>query len=142
VSDAARPAFPKASRLLRRAEFLAVQRGGRRVHTPHFLITLLPMRPPSSPPPPGPPVRRRFGFTVTKKVAKQAVRRNRVKRVLREVCRRHPELFPLDTDVVIIAKQGAPEVGYAQALEELSAARSALRRPPGRGRRRELRKPR
>jgi ribonuclease P protein component len=104
------------------------------VHTPHFILMVLA----------GEGMERRFGVTVTKKVG-TAVARNRVKRVMREVFRRNRRLFPQGADVVVIAKKGAPELGYAEALGEidraargLSAAleRSRRKRPldePGRG---------
>jgi ribonuclease P protein component len=65
--------------------------------------------------------------TVTKKVA-GAVGRNRVKRVLREVFRRNRHLFPEGCDVVIIAKTGAPELGYEAARVELSLVAEPLAR--------------
>lgn len=49
---------------------------------------------------------RRFGFSVSKKTGK-AVIRNRVRRVLREICRLNEGWFPQDHDVVIIARREA-----------------------------------
>jgi ribonuclease P protein component len=121
--------LPRSRRLRRRQEFLRIGREGARVHTKHFVLVLL-ARPEQSP-------ERRLGITVTKKVA-GSVGRNRVKRVLREVFRRNRHLFPEGCDVVIIAKSGAPGLGYGEARGELArvrgalarAARSAGRRPP------------
>lgn len=111
-------AFGRDSRLRRRAQFLRVQRRGKRVHTAHFVVILLPSEEPDG--------ERRLGVTVTRKVA-NAVGRNRVKRVVREVFRRNRELFPMACDIVIIAKRGAPSVAYASALAELEAASAAMR---------------
>lgn len=108
--------FPKTARLRRRAEFLAVQGGGRRVYTPHYIVVVRTAAEGG----------RRVGFTVTKKVA-NAVGRNRVKRVLREVYRRNAPRFPA-AELVVIARTGAPDLGYAEALAELMDALPAMRR--------------
>ena len=109
--------FPASHRLRRRAEFLRVQREGRRVHTRHFVLVVLP----------GPDRRglRRLGITVTKKVA-GAVGRNRVKRVVREVFRRNRHLFPAGCDVVVIAKSGAPLLGYDDVKAEIAQVQRPL----------------
>ncbi len=117
--------FPPSHRLRRRADFLRVQRSGSRVHTPHYVVVILPRA--------GDDAVRRVGITVTKKVA-GAVGRNRVKRVLREVFRRNREIFPEGCDIVIIAKSDAQGVGYADALAELSRVRPAFARVARRAR--------
>lgn len=48
----------------------------------------------------------RFGLSVSKKVGK-AVVRNRVRRLLREICRLNRQWFPGGHDVVIIARRDA-----------------------------------
>lgn len=65
----------------------------------------------------GPP---RIGITVTRKVG-NAVQRNRVKRVVREVFRRNRERFPRGCDIVWIARDGAPDLGYDEVLSEVPA---------------------
>jgi ribonuclease P protein component len=109
-------AFRPAHRVKRRADFRRVQSSGRKIHTPHFVVAVLPRVE-------GGPTR--LGITVTRKIA-GAVGRNRVKRVMREVFRRHRELFPSACDVVAIAKGGAHELGYAEVLGELQGAQRAL----------------
>ena len=67
----------------------------------------------------------RIGITVTRKVA-NAVGRNHVKRIIREVFRRNPHLFPSGYDVVVIAKSGAPALGYKSMQEEFRKANRAV----------------
>jgi ribonuclease P protein component len=122
--------FPRSYRLRRREEFVHAQREGTRVHTPHFVLVVLPRTE-------GGRVRR-LGITVTKRVA-GAVGRNRVKRVVREVFRRNRLIFPEGCDVVVIAKSGAPELGYEQVAAELSKVRGPLAGAARRARQRETR---
>ena len=108
--------FRRADRLKKRFEFRGVQLRGRRIHTAHFLIVLQPNLLANT----------RLGITVTKKVG-NAVQRNRVKRVVREVFRTHRALFPRGHDVVFIAKKGAPELGYDALLAEVRGAADRLK---------------
>ena len=106
-------------RIKKRSDYRRAQSDGRRVHTPHFLVVVLP-RPGQE--------RARVGITVTKKVSSSAVGRNRVKRIVREVFRRNRDLFPEACDVVFIAKRGAPELGYDEVLAETRAASRRMQR--------------
>lgn len=117
VSGAAVPAenFPRADRILSRKDFLRVQRDGTRVHTPHFVIMVLPDG------------RRRLGITVTRKAA-GAVGRNRVRRLVREVFRRNRELFPQQSELVLVARTGADRLDYTRVLSEIAKAQGALQR--------------
>lgn len=89
------------------------------MHTAHFLLVV--GRGPDA------NGRPRLGVTVTRKVG-DAVRRNRVKRVVREAFRLDPALLPLGIDLLVIAKAGAPELGLAQVQAEWSAVRPLLER--------------
>ena len=101
--------YPKAARLRRRPEFLAIQRDGHRRHTPHLVVIRRATLGPGS----------RLGVTVSKRIG-NAVVRNRVKRLLREVFRlRRTDIRP-PVDVVIIAKPGAETLSYAQAATEFA----------------------
>ncbi|MGB9803834.1 ribonuclease P protein component [Desulfofundulus sp.] len=61
---------------------------------------------------------RRFGFSVGKKTGK-AVVRNRVRRILREICRLNEGWFPQDCDVVIIARREAAGKNYQDLSGQL-----------------------
>jgi ribonuclease P protein component len=107
--------FRRVDRLKKRYEFKQAQLSGRRIHTSHFLIVVLPNALQNT----------RLGITVTKKVG-TAVQRNRIKRVVREVFRRNRRLFPASHDLVFIAKRGATEIDYRSLLSELERAARKL----------------
>jgi ribonuclease P protein component len=102
-------AYPKASRLRRRVEFLRVQGEGRRWHTAHLVLI---RRPANGP-------RTRLGVTVSKRIG-NAVVRNRVKRLVREVFRLHQVHIQPAVDLVVIAKPGAENLTYAQVAAEFA----------------------
>lgn len=105
--------FPKCERIRKRTEYLSVQGRGRKLHTDHFLMFVLSRSEEGSG-----AERVRFGTTVTKKVG-GAVVRNRIKRVVREVCRRHKGWFPAASDVVVVAKRSAAGLGYMAVEREI-----------------------
>lgn len=103
--------FPKAARLRRRREFLGLQREGRRRHTTHLVVIRCATSRPLS----------RLGVTVSSRVG-NAVVRNRVKRLLREVFRLRRTGLGSSQDIVVIAKPGAHTLSYAQAAAEFAQA--------------------
>lgn len=117
-----------SDRLKRRADFERVQSRGRKVHSARFLFLVLPREGEAA-------ASTRLGLTVTRKVA-NAVGRNRIKRVLREVFRKNRVFFPAGCDVVIVAKDRAPGLGYEDTRDEVQHASAALHRagsaPPDR----------
>lgn len=112
--------LPRRLRLRRRREYLRVQTTGRKHHTRHFLVFAAPVE--SNPEGTGsdlPPTR--LGITVTRKVG-NAVVRNRIKRLVREVFRRNHGRFAPGLDLVWVAKRGAAGVelaGVEADLEQL-----------------------
>ena len=62
---------------------------------------------------------KRLGITVTKKTG-NAVKRNRIKRLIREFFRLHKNLFPDKHDVIIMAKRNVPPLTFKQACHELT----------------------
>jgi len=62
----------------------------------------------------------RLGITVTRKVG-DAVTRNRIKRLVREVFRQHRGRLPSGLDVVWVAKQQAAGASFADVLADFEA---------------------
>lgn len=119
----AREDFRPTDRVKTRAEFRQIQDRGRKIHSRCFVFAVL--RRIESGEGVQSTLGTRLGITVTRKVA-NAVGRNRVKRVMREVFRRNRELFPSGCDIVVIAKSSAPSLGYAEALDEVRRASAPL----------------
>lgn len=61
----------------------------------------------------------RIGISISKKVAKRAVDRNRVKRLVKEVVRQWIGQLPSGQDVVIIARSASVELNYRQTEQSL-----------------------
>lgn len=108
------PRFPKAERLLKRAEFLRISAQGRKVHTANFIILWEQSGTPLA----------RIGITVSRKVG-CAVTRNRVKRLIREFYRLNKRLFA-PADYTIIAKLGAARLDLHGICQELGRALQRL----------------
>ena len=100
----------KYERLRHRKDFDLAFRNGSRRQTKNFTIILRANGLEFS----------RLGVTVGKKVG-NAVKRNRVKRYLREFFRLHKHKLPPSHDVVIIAKREAATLAYQDVREELAA---------------------
>jgi len=99
-------------RLLRHADFEQVYKQGRRHFAAHLTVFYL-RRPEGSGP--------RLGFTVGKGLG-GAVRRNRMKRRLRETVRLHWPEFQAPVDVVINPKRSILQVDFPELGEEISRA--------------------
>ncbi len=84
---------------MNRADFVKLNRSGKRLYTKHFTLIIAEN---------GQGVTK-LGVTVTKK-AGNAVKRNRIKRLVREYFRLNPERFPQGHNIVILAKQ---DIGYS-----------------------------
>jgi ribonuclease P protein component len=101
--------FPRAARIRRRREFLALSRAGERRQTPHFIVLAR-----------GRSGCARLGVTVSRKVG-PAVMRNRIKRRVREVFRRRARRLLPGHDVLVIARVGAATTTFEEVQRELAA---------------------
>ena len=110
--------FSRARRLRKRRDFLLVQNDGARVGSSQFIL-LMRARLDELP--------SRVGITVTRKYG-NAVHRNRIKRLLREVLRLYPDLVPKGIDMVVIVKAGKPlDVGLAVVSRDLLQVSGRIR---------------
>ena len=114
--------FPRARRVRKRLDYLRIQNQGRRYSTPHMLVFAIPNPEPSE----GSGPATRFGVTVSRKVG-NAVTRNRVKRWIRESCRRWGPELPHSLDIVVVARPQAARAGFAPISTELASLTKRLR---------------
>jgi ribonuclease P protein component len=103
-------------RLKQRADFLAAAKGAK---APASAFVLQARERGDAAPP-------RFGFTVSKKVG-NAVERNRVRRRLREIVRRHAALLPqAGHDYVLIGRRPALAMPFERMIAEFTGAMRRL----------------
>lgn len=143
--QAVREGLPRRFRLQQRREFLRVQRSGAKHHTRFFLVFVAPSalrgRAPAASAAPAAtgtaPVPAdglpgtRLGVTVTRKVGK-AVKRNRIKRLVREAFRREHHALPAGLDMVFVAKRDAIDTTLEAVVLDVRALVQRLRAPHGR----------
>jgi ribonuclease P protein component len=100
--------LPKNERLLKRAEFVNLNRSGIRRYTEHFILI----------------VKKndlgitRLGITIGKKFGK-AVKRNRTKRLIREFFRLNKSDLIQGYDIVVIVKNDATHLDSEKIKDEL-----------------------
>ena len=98
----------KAGKLVRRGEFDAVYRAGKRRSNSHFTVFFRANELPQS----------RFGFSIKKELG-GAVVRNRIRRRLREIVRCHRTEIPAGWDIVIHPKSSVREAAFATLTADL-----------------------
>ena len=113
--------FPRSCRLTARRQFLEVYKRGRKARRPSFTVFGLP----------NDVGRCRIGLTVTRKVG-GAVARNRIKRVLREVFRRHGMKLEQPMDLVVNAQRALLSMSARHIERELLGAIAGLAGKVGR----------
>ena len=107
-SDVPRLYLPRASRLVRRAEYNAVYREGRRRAGREFTVFLRPNGLAHS----------RFGWSI-KKALGGAVRRNRIRRRLREIVRLNRQEIAPGWDIVTHPRSAVATAGFLPLTNEL-----------------------
>jgi len=108
ASDSPRLDFPRACRLVRRSDYDAVYRAGRRKSSREFTIFLRPNGLGVS----------RFGWSI-KKTLGTAVRRNRIRRRLREIVRLHRQEIIPGWDIVVHPRSSAATASFSALAGEL-----------------------
>jgi ribonuclease P protein component len=108
ASDSPPLDFPRACRLVRRVDYDAVYRAGRRKSSREFTIFLRPNGLGVS----------RFGWSI-KKTLGTAVRRNRIRRRLREIVRLHRQEIIPGWDIVIHPRSSAATADFSALTGEL-----------------------
>ena len=101
--------FPRRHRLRRRSDFVRIQRASRGRKSPHFTVILVP----------GTGTAPRLGITASRRLG-SAVRRNWVKRRVREFFRIHRNKLQPAYDLLIIARAGADRLSFMDVQSELA----------------------
>ena len=96
--DGVRHPLPKESLIRKNSEYTLCYTQGRRLHTRHFLLFVLPGA--------GEHDNVRMGTAVSRKVG-HAVVRNRIKRLLRECFRLYVRGLPVQSRIVVVANRSA-----------------------------------
>ena len=104
----AKQSFGKNERIRKRKDYLNIYQNGVRVDSTNFVTILRQNRCGI----------KRLGLTVSKKVG-NAVKRNRIKRLLREFFRLNKDRLPASQDIVIIVKRNISSLKYQDVCREL-----------------------
>ena len=105
----------RRDRVRDRKDYVRLQRDSRRRSSRHFTLLVGRTHPAAGASTDG---GARLGLTVSRRVG-DAVRRNRVKRRIREVFRQSRGALPCGVDLVVVARPGAAQLSAAATREEL-----------------------
>ncbi len=100
--------FKKKDKILKRREFLQLQRYGRKIQDKNFLVIYSD----------GKFEINRIGITVSKKLG-NAIKRNRIKRLVREQFRMNRDKIEEFKDINVIAKKKAGEISADMVFKSL-----------------------
>lgn len=106
--------LPKAHRLRKRQDYRAVYKGGIRRYSPH--LTLIALKEQQSEDFARPT---KLGISISKKVSKKAVTRNRIKRQIKGAIQSNLDAISPGWKIVITVKPKAIECKYEHFLREL-----------------------
>jgi len=96
--------FGPELRLKKRREYLSLQQTGRKIHAKHFLFFVNPSTTSHS----------RIGITITTKVEKRAVLRNRLRRRIREIFRVRASMLSTPIEIVVIARNNSCDLPFEE----------------------------
>ncbi|MFT4901997.1 MAG: ribonuclease P protein component [Lentimonas sp.] len=96
---------PASQRLSKASEFQQIRSQGKRIHCGSFIFQCLQRGPET-------PVSCRLSVIASRRVG-NAVKRNRGKRSFREIFRRHQNLLPPHSDVVLVLRSSFDQHSYA-----------------------------
>lgn len=88
---------------------MRLQEEGRKLYGKRILILISPSQTQNS----------RFSVIITKKIDQHANVRNRIKRQMREIFRRHRAKFCANYDLLIIARRGVLECSYDMLEQDI-----------------------
>ena len=100
--------FKKEDKILKRREFLQLQRCGKKIQDSNFLVIYSDGRFDKN----------RIGITVSKKIG-NAVKRNKIKRLIREHFRMNRDKIAEIMDINVIAKKKAGEISADMVFKSL-----------------------
>lgn len=103
-----RQSFGRRERIRKKRDYSIVYQQGVRLHSDNFIVVVHKNQ----------SGLKRLGVTVSRKVGR-AVRRNRIKRLIREFFRQNKDTFQDSQDIVIIAKRAIPVLTYWELHGEL-----------------------
>lgn len=104
---ALRENFRKNDRLVKTKDFRRVYKDGRASKNSFLIIKIAPNNLPLN----------RIGFSISARSVKKAYRRNRIRRIFREVFRKNKNVFRKGLDLVLIVKRD-PGVNFAYSEAE------------------------
>ena len=104
--------FGASARLKKRSEINRCRDTGEKVYSKHFLLLVCEALTAEA----------RLGITVTTKIDKRAVVRNRIKRRIREVFRLHRSQLRKPIDIVVVARRESGTIAYRDFEREILGA--------------------
>lgn len=107
-----RNSFPPKFRLRKSREFARLRDNSTKLYCTHFLILITPSEGSVS----------RLGITVSTKIDKRAVVRNKIKRRIRDIFRVNRSLLRSNFDIVIIARKNAGDLSFEEFKREILGA--------------------
>ncbi len=100
--------FKQEERILKKKEFIALKLQGKRYYTKNFVVIVRENRGDIT----------RLGITVSKRIG-NSVKRNRIKRLIKEFFRLNKQQIPKGYDLIITALKGNNTFDFFKVQEEL-----------------------